>query len=130
MLNPPSTLKHHQRQAIPLSQVHQQHYSRLSHYKFGIMRTIDWEALHVIGLREGVNYLLNVGAWHQVLTVYEPVYHELTLEFLSTLKRLQCNNVWDKSQSIYFQINGQDYHLSYIEFALFLGIYDREYILM
>lgn len=81
------------------------------------------------GLRESVEKLLNVGAWCQVLTVCEPVYRELTLEFLSTFKRLRGNDVWDKSHAIYFQVGGQDHHLKYTEFVLLLGIYNRDHTL-
>lgn len=124
-----STSKRNWKQIIPLSQVHQECHSWLSQYKFGTVRTINWEALHVTGLREDVDHLFNVVARHQVLTAFDPVYHVLTLEFLSTLKRLQCNDVLGKSQTIYFQIGGQNYYLNYNEFPLFIGIYDREYTL-
>lgn len=51
------------------------------------------------------------------------------LEILGTFKRLRAHNIWDESHAVHLQLMGQDYYLSYIDFTLFMGIYDREYTL-
>lgn len=57
----------------------------------------------------------------------EPVYHQLTLKFLSTFKWVPCDDRWDKARAIFLMHDGQAYQLSYIEFALTLSLYTRYY---
>lgn len=76
---------------------------------------------------EDVEQLLDVGAWWNVLTFHELAYHELTLEVLATFDRHQGPDVWDDPNAINLKLHGHEYHLSYIEFALFMGLYDKEY---
>lgn len=81
-------------------------------------------------LREDVEQLVNIGAWRKVLTINEPAYRELTFEFLTTFERLRDRDVSDEAHAIHFQLKGQDYHLIYTKFALFMGIYDQDYTLI
>lgn len=79
-------------------------------------------------LRDEVEQLLDVKAWCKVLSVDEPGYGKLTLEFLATFERCQGIDTWDDTHTIRFKQRGQEYHLSYTELALFMGIYKRYYI--
>lgn len=60
--------------------------------------------------------------------INEPAYIELTLEVLATFHMHQGNKVWNKPIEVYFPLFGHEYHLSYMEFALYLALYDHEYI--
>ena len=58
--------------------------ARLATRNFGTIRTIEWGALERLHLRRGVEELLSVGSWLPLLTVDEPAYRDITLEFLSS----------------------------------------------
>lgn len=45
------------------TQVLQEHYTHLSHHRFGESREIDWDVLLVIKLEDEVQWLLSVGVW-------------------------------------------------------------------
>lgn len=56
--------------------------------------------------------------------INKSTYLETTLEVLATFHMY----VWDEPNAIHFQILSYEYHLSYTELTLYLGLYDHEYI--
>jgi len=106
-------------------QVRREHRARLSARSFGTIRTVDWDALDRAHLREEVESLLLVGGWLSLLTVTEPAYRDVTLEFLSTFVRHGLT--WDDPYALIFQLWGQQYHLSYTEFTVFMGLYSSSF---
>lgn len=108
------------------SQLYQEHYARLSTCIFGILRTIDSKALRMVGIKDEVEQLLDISAWHKLLSVEELAYRDLTLEFLASFECRIGYNVWDDPLTIHFHLKGKVYHLSYIDLALLMGIYTPE----
>lgn len=60
--------------------------------------------------------------------INELAYLESTLEVLSKFHMHRGQDVWDKSNGVHFQLIGHEYHLSYIEFLVYLGLFDHGYI--
>lgn len=106
---------------------HQERYTLLSTRMFGTLRTIDWEALQMIGIKAKVEQLQDIDAWHMLLSIDEPAYRDLTVKFLTYFERRLGCDVWDDPHTVRFQFRGQEYHLSYIELVLFMRIYTQEY---
>lgn len=74
-------------------------------------------------LKAEVKHLLDIGAWHKLLSIEVPAYCNLKLELLTSFECPIGYNVWDVSLTIHFQLRRQVYHLS----PLLMGIYTTEY---
>lgn len=75
-----------------------------------------------------IEQLLNIRTWCSALTINEQAYRESTLEVLTTFNIHQDYDVWDEPNTIHFLLLGHEYHLSYTEFIIYLGLYDHDYI--
>lgn len=81
----------------------------------------------MVGIKDEVEQLLDISAWHKLLSIEELAYRDLTLEFLASFKCRIGYNVCDDPLTIHFHLKGKVYHLSYIDLALLMGIYTPEY---
>lgn len=71
--------------------------------------------------------LLDEGSWKNVLIVHELAYCELTLNVLAMFDRKEGRGIGDEPNAINFWLHRHEYHLSYMEFTLFMGHYEEEY---
>lgn len=99
----------------------------LSTNSFGNLRSLNWDVLQTAGLMDDVEQLLSVSGWHKLLTMEERAYRDLTLEFLASFERKLVHHIWDDPTTIRFQLLGREYHFSYTELALRIGLYTLEY---
>lgn len=61
-------------------------YNRLSTWRIGESRGIDWDVLHDVGLVEEVQGVLRVCAFSQLFAITDATYQELMLKFLVSFK--------------------------------------------
>lgn len=105
------------------SQLHQERYALQT---TGLKTEIDWEALQTTGLKAEIEQLLDVGAWHRLLSIEEPAYRDLMLEFLASFEHCIGYNVWDDPLTIQFQLCGCEYHFSCTDLVFLIGLYTPE----
>lgn len=110
------------------SLVHREHYTRLFAHSFRILCSIDWVALQISWHKHDVERLLSVGKWHKLLTRRSLL---IAISRWSSLPSLNRN--WDVIFRMIlplfcFQLLGLEYHFSYTELALQMGLYTFEYI--
>lgn len=63
-----------------------------------------------------------------LFSIEEPAYCDLTLEFLASFEHGIGYNVWDNPSIMCFLLRGREYHLSYTDLALLMGLYTPKYI--
>lgn len=100
---------------------HQARYINLKTKPFGITRTIEWGDLETIGLADKVLSLISHNGWDKVFAIEEVAYREITLEVLSTIKVVRPHGVT-------FCALGVTRTMSDLQFGLYLGLYDKEFI--
>lgn len=73
--------------------------------------------------------LISHDCWDKLFSIDYPSYRQLTLEVLSTFEARQDERTVGaiRPGAIRFQAFGKSCEMNYIEFAIYLGIYDDEF---
>ncbi|CAL1359702.1 unnamed protein product [Linum trigynum] len=77
---------------------------------------LDWEVFEELHARPPMEAAVRSPAWRRFLTLAEPTYKELVLEFYATFTHNQRGNS-DHSNAVQFTLGGVEHSLSYWEFA-------------
>ncbi|CAL1402157.1 unnamed protein product [Linum trigynum] len=86
---------------------------------------LDWEVFEELGARPQMEAAVRSPAWRRLLTLAEPTYKELVLEFYATFTHTQKGNS-DHANAVQFTLGGVEHSLSYWEFANALHLNSRE----
>lgn len=102
-------------------------YNHLKMKQCGQFHTVDWQVLEHLGLDEEIKGFFSTWGWTRLFDITEDKYKVATLELLSTIEMNLHLTSFDRAGSIWFQLFGVQRTLSYVKFALLLGLYDSEF---
>lgn len=88
---------------------------------------VDWPILAQLGLEKKVLGILWIGDWHRAFTYEDLMYRDNTFEVLSTFELDRALVDFYRGGYIRFQLFGEHWSHSYIEFALLSGMYDIDF---
>lgn len=79
-------------------------------------------------MAQEIDELLSVGSWRRLLSIKELVIHMLTLEVLTSFEFDRSYINFESIDTIYFRAFGQYQSMNVIQFYVWLGLYDEDYI--
>lgn len=88
-------------------------YTSLSARKIESTRYADEHCLYALGIQDSVNYMLDILNLNYFLSLKDPVYAQLTLEFLSSLIFSLTPNTNCSSGTVQFSLFNVEYTLTF-----------------
>ncbi|KAJ0967993.1 hypothetical protein J5N97_024910 [Dioscorea zingiberensis] len=107
---------------------HQQRYARLTGLPLSRTFLLDWDPLEQLHIADRVRSLLSVNGWDRVFAINEATYREHTLEVLSSFEFDRSPSALLTTRTISFQLYGVAHRMSLDRFAIYMGIYDQDYL--
>ncbi|XP_065854367.1 uncharacterized protein [Euphorbia lathyris] len=96
-------------------------YDRFSKQELATHIVVDQTYLASIGLKKDFNEILKFHGWYRLATKQTPVYHNFTMEFLTTWKKELPVGSGKHS----FRLNGKPYRLDDTTLAALMGVYNN-----
>ncbi|XP_065865660.1 uncharacterized protein [Euphorbia lathyris] len=96
-------------------------YDRFSKQDLATHVIVDQAYLSSLGLKKDFNEILKFHGWYRLATTQTPVYHNFTIEFLTTWKKELPLGGGKHS----FRLNGKPYRLDATTLAALMGVYNH-----
>ena len=85
---------------------------------------IVYNDLHAIGLSEPIMGMIDRSKWGGFLSIDEPVFRELFVEFLSTFQLVKSSIDFNKPEGVSFRLGRKHFNFTLHEFAEHCGFYE------